>query len=421
MTKMHTSDLRLSYLVFGLALFFVAGLSFGQTGSVFTTGLLHPNKVILAPANSLLVAEDGTSEINTGRISVVDRTTGNRHTLIAGFPSAPNPLGENQPDGVTGLHLQGNILWVTIGNGDGALPGPGPGLEVPNPNPSSDLFSSILEIRLPGGYTGWASPIILTDDDRDDLAANGNVKVQNADGNSVSIRVVANLPDHTPAPTPTSPENVKASHLYGLDKFQNELYVVDSGLNRIHRVSIATGSVSTLTFFPNRPNPNFPTPGPGGPFIEAVPDNIHRFGNRLLVPLLTGFPFLPGVAEIRAVDIKTGEHVGLIPNLTSAIDIIKADDSDDTLSTFAPGDGNAFYTLEFSTGLLSGAPGRLRYYSSPTATPEDVLTNLITPTSMVRDGSTGELFITNIGPGTLTRVTWAVPSSLIPLEKRSKF
>lgn len=403
-------------LMLSLALGTIAA---AQTGTVITTGLLHPNKVILAPNNSLLIAEDGTSQPATGRISVVDRTTGERHTLISGFPSAPNPLGENQPDGVTGLHLQGNILWVTIGNGDAVLPGAGPGLEVPNPTPSSDLFSSILQIRLSGGYTEWSSPFVLTEDDRDELAADGSVTVSNGSGQTVTISVVANLPDYTPAPTPTYPDNVKASHLYGIDKFQTDLYVVDSGLNRIHRIGMKSGTVSTLAVFPNKPNPLFP--GMGGPFVEAVPDNIRRFGNRFLVPLLTGFPFVSGLAEIRAVDIRTGEHVGLIPNLTTAMDIIKAgDDDDESFSEFAPGDGNAFFTLEFSVNMLGGAPGRLRYYSSPTATPEDVLTNLITPTSMARDGDSGNLFITGIGPGTLTRVTWAMPASLIKMEKRSK-
>lgn len=397
-----------------------AAFTAAQSGSVITTGLLRPSKVILAPEDSLLISEDGTATPNTGRISVVDRSTGDRHTLISGLPSAPNPLGGGDPDGVTGLHLQGNFLWITIGNGDAVLPGPGPGLEVPNSTPSSDLFSSILEIRLPGGYTGWSSPFELTADDRADLSADGHVAVSNGDGRTIHIRVVANLPDYTPRPTDTFPANVKASHLYGLDKFQTALYVVDAGLNRIQRVGIETGDTTTLVEFFNRPNPNFPTPGPGGPFIEAVPDNIHRFGNRLLVPLLTGFPFVPGLAEIRAVDIKTGEHVGLIPNLTSAIDIVKADDDDDDVATFAPGDGNAFYTLEFSTNMLGGALGRLRYYSSPTATPEDLLTNLVTPTSMARDGYTGNLFITNIGPGTLTRVTWAAPATLLEFKRSVK-
>ena len=71
-----------------------------------------------------------------------------------------------------------------------------------------------------------------------------------------------------------------------------------------------------------------------------------------------------------------------------------------------PGGKNAYYTLEFSTDMRNGTPGRLRYYSSPIATPLELVTNLITPTSMARDGDTGNIFITNIGPGTVTKVTF---------------
>jgi hypothetical protein len=38
--------------------------------------------------------------------------------------------------------------------------------------------------------------------------------------------------------------------------------------------------------------------------------------------------------------------------------------------------------------------------------PVNLLTNLITPTSMALDGETGNLFITNIGPGTVTKVSF---------------
>ena len=63
-------------------------------------------------------------------------------------------------------------------------------------------------------------------------------------------------------------------------------------------------------------------------------------------------------------------------------------------------------TLEFSTNMLMGAPGRLRFYETPNAAPVNVLTNLITPTSMTRDDATGNLYITNIAPGTITKVVF---------------
>ena len=117
-----------------------------QTSMVHTTGLNTPNKIINAPDNSMIVAEAGTTMPNSGRLSIVDRTTGARHTLISGLPSAVSFLGSpaGDPDGPSGIVLQGNKLWMTIGVGDSVLPGGGPGLETPNPNPSSPIFISVL-------------------------------------------------------------------------------------------------------------------------------------------------------------------------------------------------------------------------------------------------------------------------------------
>ncbi len=129
-------------------------------------------------------------------------------------------------------------------------------------------------------------------------------------------------------------------------------------------------------------------------FIEAVPDNIHRVGNRLIVPLLTGFPFIPGTAEVQSVSLKNGHHETLIPDLTSAIDVLHVE----------TGSGDSYFTLEFSANQLGGLPGRLRYFSSAGAAPETVVPAVITPTSMARDEETGDIFITNIFPGTVTRV-----------------
>src|SRR5688572_33111030 len=46
----------------------------------------------------------------------------------------------------------------------------------------------------------------------------------------------------------------------------------------------------------------------GPPFIDAVPDSISLRGNELLVTTLTGFPFPPGRAEVRKVNITTGAN-----------------------------------------------------------------------------------------------------------------
>jgi hypothetical protein len=425
-------------VVFAIAL--SASTVLGQVTSVHTTGLNAPNKIIKAPDNSLLVTEGGTAAPNSGRVSVIDRTSGARHTLISGLPSAVSFLGgpAGDPDGPSGILLRGNRLWLTIGVGDSVVPGGGPGLESPNPTPSSPIFNSVLELTLPGGFTELDSPFVMTPANQETLDDGDPVPLTNAEGVSMIVRLVADLPDWRPAPTPTVPGNVKASHLFGIEVFQRTAYVVDSGHNEIKAVSLVTGEWETFIAFPARPNP---TPM-GPPFIEAVPTNIHRFGNRLLVPLLTGFPFVPNLAEVRRVNIKGVSDEQFIGGLTSAMDIAKVEEEADEATevkdggkgdeasdlmpalmksttsrvgrtnsllgdaAFAPGDGNAFYTLEFSTNMLGGALGRLRFYQEPDAVPVNVLTNLVTPTSMTRDADTGNLFITNIAPGTVTKVSF---------------
>jgi hypothetical protein len=378
-------------LALAIALLTFTMSAIGQTSMVHTAGLNTPNKIINAPDNSMIVSEAGTTMPNSGRLSIVDRTSGARHTLISGLPSAVSFLGgdpSGDPDGPSGLALQGNKLWVTIGIGDAVLPGGGPGLETPNPMPSSPIFDSVLELTLPGGFANLDSGFVLTFAQQLALDAGNTVILHNAEGKSLSIRVLADLPDWRPAPTPTVPGNVKASHLYGIEWWQQSLFLADAGHNEIKQVSRKTGDFSVFATFPARPNPTMI----GGPFIEAVPSNIHRVGNRLLVPLLTGFPFVPGLAEIQSVSLKSGSHEQYIGGLTSAIDVLAFE--------------GGIYTLEFSTNLLMGAPGRLRFYADPDATPVNVLSNLITPTSMTRDEETGTLYITNIGPGTITKVTF---------------
>jgi hypothetical protein len=115
-----------------------------QTTSVFTTGLNNPAKIITAGQSSLLVAEAGTTTPNSGRISLVNRTTGARQTLIDGLPSAINlDGGTPEPAGPSGLKLSGQKLYLTIGSGNTTMPATG-GFIV-NPAPASPLFDSVLE------------------------------------------------------------------------------------------------------------------------------------------------------------------------------------------------------------------------------------------------------------------------------------
>jgi len=392
-----------------VVLFALIMSSYGQTSSILVGGLNRPDKIILYGEHSLLVSEAGTRLPNTGRVSIVDRETGQRRTLVEGLPSAVSFLGgpAGDPDGPSALLRHGNILYVSIGVGDATVPGPGPGQERVNPNPASPLFVSILAITLPEDVESIESGFTLAFADQIALASGNDVMLTNGDGQKLIVSLAANLPDYIPVPLPPPNENnVKASHIYGMDMFQSALYLADAGQNRIKKLDLRTGELSVFTTFPNRPNPLFGTVG--GPVLEAVPDNIHRFGNRLLVTLLTGFPFVPGQSEAVSIDLRSGEPNVLIPNLTSAIDIAKADPltGQSFAESFNTGESSSFYTLEYSVHQFPppSAPGRLRFYATTTSDPVDALTNLTTPTSMVRDDVTGNVYITNIVPGTITKV-----------------
>lgn len=358
-----------------------------QTESIFSSGLILPNKIITAGEHSLLVSETGTFTPNTGRISIVDRTTGDRATLIDGLPSGVNDLGgPPAPNGPSGLALHGHTLYVSISSGDAVQTAEAPGHEAPNPNPSSPLFDSVLELTLPGNYEDLASGFTLQFAHHATLAAGETVMLANTNSQNMSIRMIANLPDYVAEPLGDDADNVRASNLYGLELYRTSLYVVDASLNLLYKVNIEDGQYSVFAVFP-------PIAIPDGPTVEAVPDNVHRVGNKLLIALLTGFPFPAEGAEIRRVSLQDASQETFIPALTTAIDVLHVDEDD------------SYFTLEFSMDFLSGAPGRLRYYSTPNAPAVDITSTLITPTSMARDEQTGDIFVTNIFPGLITRVT----------------
>ena len=395
---------QIKRIIFSLTLIALTGFALSataQTTSVLTAGLEKPNRIITAGDNSLLVAEGGTTAPNSGRLSLVDRTSGARRTIIDALPSGVNNLGgAPSPSGPSGLKLHGHTLFLTIGPGD-AVQNVGPGLESPNPNPSSPLYDSVLELNLPGKYEQLTSGFTLSLSDQTTLAGGGEVELTNAEGLTLGIRLIADFPNYQPNPRPGFPNNQRASNIFGVELFQKNLYVVDASFNLIYRVEIADGSFEPFVTFPNRPNPLFPTMG--GPFVEPVPDNIHRVGNQLLVPLLTGFPFVAGLAEVQTVALKGGDRETLIPNLTSAIDVLHVETDD--LS------GDRYYALEFSASMLGipqnpgvALPGRLKFFAASDAAPLTLVSNLISPTAMARDEATGDIFVTEIFTGRIIRV-----------------
>lgn len=390
-------------LMLAIAAFFITAFSNAQiqaqTTSVFTAGLKFPQKIIYAPQKGyFLVSEAGVPNIpNNGRISIVT-TAGARFTLLDGLPSGPATPG-GDPSGPSALWIEGNRLYIAIGSGNEVINGPAPGSEIPNPNPNSPLFSSVLEYTFPA----FDFPLnrdrddVLTCEDQFRLA-NGETISLNKVGllgasffPSATLRVVADFPDYTPSFRPDVPNNVRPSNPYGLVLRSNTLYVADASQNMIRTVDLNNGSIGTLITYPPRVNP-LPF---GPPVIDAVPDSLRLFGNKLLVTFLTGFPFPPGAADVRQFDLDTNTDSQLIGGLTAAIDVLPVNDTNTN---------NSFYTLEFSTNMLSGAPGRLQRFDLPNA-PTVISNTLITPTSMAKHPANGNLLVTEIFTGRIMRVS----------------
>lgn len=380
---------KLMQLMLGAALFCVlaSARANAQAVSVFATGLQTPGKIVLTPEGNLLVAESGGAP-NTGRVSIIDRN-GNRRTLIAGLPSGFS--AEGGPSGPQGLGLSGRTLFVAIGVGDATLAGPIGGTEVPNPNPSSPILSSVLAIHYSADVGKGTQGFTLTLANHFTLAGGGDVTFNNGAGNIITVELLADFLNYVPDPLPFFAGNVRHSNPFGLVVAAKDVYVADGGMNAVMKVNILTGHTQTVTTFPPRPNP-LPF---GPPVIEAVPDGIQIVNGQLLVTLLTGFPFVPGLSEVRRVDVTSGASTTFIGGRSSAIDVVAGKSA---------GSSAQYYVLEFSTDFLADAPGQLLLFPSPVTAPKVIAGGLISPSGMVRDAATGDIYITEIFTGRIIKV-----------------
>jgi hypothetical protein len=375
------------------------GVQAAATPAEFASGLLTPNKIVLTPDGNLLVTEAGPLGTNLGRVSLVERS-GDRRTLLDKLPSGIEL--EGAPSGPTGLWVSGhNVLYLEIGQGDVIKRGAGGG-EVPNPEGlGSPLFSSLLRIQFGDPISCLRGSFELTAAEHQALADGRTVLMTNSFGERASVKVVADLRDLYPVPAgppgaPPNPNKVSGSNPYGLARLGDDFYLPDAGQNSLVRIDRASGRIRTLLRFPPVPNPQFPV---GPPMTDAVPNSVRRLPRRnaLLVTLFTGFPFNPGQSSIQLVDPRAGTAVPFITGLTMAIDILPIGDS-----------RGPFLVLEFASGFDLGTgftfPGRVLSYAHNTSTPELVASGLVSPTSMVFDQHTREIFVTEIFTGRIMRI-----------------
>lgn len=381
----------------------VLSLAFPLTAQTpfLVSGLQTPTKVIFTHAGNLAVAESGTLAPNTGRISVIDRTSAERRSLLSGLPSAVDL--EEAPSGPSALALQGNTLYITIGAGNGVARGPLPGTEVPNPNPASPLLSSVLAVRTSRTLDTTLGGFNLTPADHTALRNGEILTLQNVIGETLEIRLVADFPNFVDAPRGDFQFNVRASNPFGIVVVGNTLFVVDASQDIVRRVDAQSGAFGTHTTFERLTNP---TPV-GPPVIDAVPDSIRVHGDELFVTLLTGFPFPAGRSEVRRVSINGVQNERAAAGFTTAIDSY-------------PFTRERMMVLEFSTNLLQGAPGRL-LMREPNGDLRVLAEGLITPSSMAVDPRSGEVFVVHIFPGTISKLSLAgmipaaAPTAIIPV------
>lgn len=384
-----------------------------QQPTVITSGLQFPTKVITAGQTTLLVAESGANN-NGGRITKVFRYPAGRfdaQPLITGLPSALNTI-ENSRSGPTGLKLYSQTLYVTIGQGDSVITGPRGGT-VANPNPVSPLNNSVLEFFLPADYEAFTSTFTLTPAHHAALAAGTPVSIENSQGKVLNVRMLANLPDYRSEFVPGLPQgNVRPANLFGIEQATGGLYVVDASFNQLYKLNPSTGNYSVFATFDPVENP-LPF---GPPYSEPVPTSVRFFDNKLLVTHLVGFPFAPGTSIIRRVDLTDGTQSTFLGGLTSTMDVLPV-----PVSAL----NKAFYVLEFTSNFLQDPlpRGRLALYieEGPSSSPEGgvvqtIFPQLISPSSMARDGETGDVFVTEIFPGRVVRI----PGTFQPGSNRNE-
>jgi hypothetical protein len=170
---------------------------------------------------------------------------------------------------------------------------------------------------------------------------------------------------------------VPDSNPFGMAAVPGAVIIADAGGNDLLKVA-ANGTISTLAVFPTFPKP----PGlPGPPNVQAVPTSVAVGPDGdYYVGQLTGFPFIPGTANVYRVPTEGGTPEVEYSGFTNIIDL-----------TFGP-DGS-LYVLEIaSTGIPNFGTGRL-VRIAPDGTQSTVVGSLFAPGG-VAVGTDGAIYVT---------------------------
>lgn len=321
--------------------------------SVYATGLVSPIGIEIDDQGRLWVGEEGTGN-NDSRVSVIT-TDGQVHPFLTGLPSE---LVEGDPLGAEHVvfDANGNLL---IAQGEG----------------SNFLSESILSIDA-SGY----SP--------DDTARSVN-----------DLKAI-----HKIGPFSLS-HGAATTNTYSLAIGPDDnLYIVDAGLNGIVKLDRCTGDLSVFATFDPISNPT--TEGP--PFMGAVPTGIVFSGDKFYVGLFVGFPFIPDSSRIVQVDLDG--NVSLVKTgLTSVVDV-----------AVDPRDGNVVF-LQFARWEFPFVPNSGGVFKLKNGAIDTVAFGLNFPTGL-RFAPNGDLFVSSFADGQILKIIFSTtavetqPGEILPSE-----
>jgi hypothetical protein len=371
----------------------LGGIAGAADCEVVASGLRAPIGSAFTNQGNLVVSETGTANVPaSGRVSIVS-PDGGRRTLLDGLPQGTNAAGADA-SGPNSLAMRGRTIYVAIGQGDTVIPGP-PGSTIPNPNVSSPLFSSVLAIHLSAAAERSTTGFTLSEQNRMTLAGGGKVMLSNGKGDKLQVDLVVNFPDYVSEPNAANAGNVRNSNPFGVLLVDDFMYVTNGGLNRLFKVNLDTGGYAELAVF----SPIANTSGLGGPpFVEAVPTGLAYSDGQVLVSLLSGGPFIPGLSRVKTVDPVTGAQSDFLTGLRTSIDV---------LPVVAGGDTD-YLTLQNNFAPAPPWPptgASVRRFEE--AGSSSVVVNgcmLYRPTSMSIDSRTGVLYATELLKGTVVKV-----------------
>jgi sugar lactone lactonase YvrE len=325
----------------------------GLDVTTVATGLHNPRGLNFAPDGSLYVAEaagdgdasddcgvmgDGSTKCsaNTGSVTRINLRTGETTRVLTSLPSLIAPDGSS--GGGSGPQ---DVVFQGMGNGYVTI----------------GLGGAPEKRELYFGEAGALYGRLVRFNPSGKVRFNEDIAEYELENNPDGF-----VPDSNP---------------FGMAAVPGAVIIADAGGNDLLRVA-ANGMISTLAVFPTFPKP----PGlPGPPNVQAVPTSVVVGPDGdYYVGQLTGFPFIPGRANIYRVPAGGGAPEVEYSGFTNIIDV-----------AFGP-DGS-LYVLEIAAaGIPNFGTGRL-VRIAPDGTQTTVIGSLFAPGG-VAFGKDGAIYIT---------------------------